>query len=270
MASPHDAAARPRGRPAPARWLVAVILCATLLTMAPPASAALLSQDEEIRIGRQAAAEIEAEVGLVRDPALVARVVTAGRRIAAVSDRRDLPYAFKVLRGREVNALSLPGGFIYATEGLLRFVQSDDELAFVMAHEVGHVAARHHVTILERHFALALLARLLTGGDPSASQIADIARFFVTRGFSREFEFEADRRGVTYAHRAGYDAATGLVFMQRLRAAEGRDPSQFEVLFRTHPGLVDRMQRVREHLRRLGYRIAARLFEARVSPPVLH
>jgi predicted Zn-dependent protease len=261
---------RLRVRPAQWRALTAVVLCVGLLTAAAPASAALLSQDEEIRIGRQAAAEIEAEVGVVRDPALVARVVTAGRRIAAVSDRRDLPYAFKVLRGREVNAISLPGGFIYATEGLLRFVQSDDELAFVMAHEVGHVAARHHVTILERHFALALLARLLTGGDPSASQIADIARFFVTRGFSREFEFEADRRGVTYAHRAGYDAAAGLVFMQRLRAAEGRDPSQFEVLFRTHPGLVDRMQRVREHLRRLGYRIAARLFEARVSPPVLH
>jgi predicted Zn-dependent protease len=235
-----------------------VAVALLLLLAAPaPARAALINQDEEIRIGRQAAAQLEAEVGLVRDAALAARVVAAGRRVAAVSSRRDLTYTFKVLRGREVNAVSLPGGFIYATEGLLRFVQSDHELAFVMAHEVGHVAARHHVAIIERHFWLAVVARLLTGGDPSAGQIADILRFFLTRGFSREAEFEADDLGVTYAHRAGYDAAAGLVFMQRLRAAEGRDPSQFEVLFRTHPGLVDRMQRVRERLRALGYRVAA-------------
>jgi predicted Zn-dependent protease len=248
-----------RGRLAPAWRLVAIVVWAALLGAPAPASAALLSEEDEIRIGRQAAAELEAQVGLVRDPALVARVAAAGRRVAAVSDRRGLPYSFKVMRGREVNAVSLPGGFIYVTEGLLRFVRSDDELAFVVAHEVGHVAARHHVTIIERHFWLAIIARLLTGGDPSSGQIADMVRFFLTRGFSRELEFEADRLGVLYAHRATYDAAAGLVFMQRLRAAEGRDPSQFEVLFRTHPGLADRMLRVREQLRQLGYRVAATL-----------
>lgn len=233
------------------------LACLTLLVQPGPASAAWLSQEEEIRIGRQAAAELEAEVGLVRDPMLMARVAAAGRRVAAVSDRRGVPYTFKVMRGRAVNAVSLPGGFIYATEGLLRFVQSDHELAFVMAHEVGHVAARHHVAIIERHFWLAIVARLLTGSDPTSGQIADLVRFFLTTGFSREAEFEADHLGVTYAHRAGYDASAGLMFMQRLRAAEGRDPSQFEVLFRTHPGLADRIQRVRERLRALGYRVAA-------------
>jgi len=235
---------------------VLALACLTLLVQPAPAWAALLSQEEEIRIGRRAGAELEAEVGLARDPALAARVAAAGRRVAAVSDRRSLPYTFKVMRGREVNAVSLPGGFIYATEGLLRFVQSDHELAFVMAHEVGHVAARHHVAIIERHFWLAIIARLLTGSDPSSGQIADLVRFFLTTGFSREAEFEADSLGVTYTHRAGYDASAGLAFMQRLRAAEGRDPSQFEVLFRTHPGLSDRMQRVRERLRALGYRTA--------------
>jgi predicted Zn-dependent protease len=239
-------------------WGTAAVALLLLLTSAAPAAAALINQDEEIRIGRQAAAQLEAEVGLARDPAMTARVVATGRRVAAVSSRRDLGYTFKVLRGREVNAVSLPGGFIYATEGLLRFVQSDHELAFVMAHEVGHVAARHHVAIIERHFWLAIIARLLTGDDPSTGQIADIVRFFLTRGFSREAEFEADDLGVSYAHRAGYDAAAGLAFMQRLRAAQGRDPSQFEVLFRTHPGLADRMQRVRERLRALGYRVATR------------
>ncbi|MBI3998919.1 MAG: M48 family metalloprotease [Armatimonadetes bacterium] len=236
---------------------LSALLLALLLPLgiAAPADAAVISQDQEIRLGRQAAAELEASVGLSRDPALAARVAAIGHRVATVSGRPKLPYTFKVLRGREVNAVSLPGGFIYATEGLMRFADSDDELAFVMAHEVGHVAARHHVTMIERHFFLSIVIALLFGQDPTAFQIADLVRFFVTRGFSREFEFASDRLAVTYAHRAGFDAAAALKLMQRLRAAEGRDPSQFEVLFRTHPGMADRIELMREHLRRLGYRV---------------
>ncbi|MDR7485147.1 MAG: M48 family metalloprotease [Armatimonadota bacterium] len=230
---------------------------AVLLLPSPPASAALISEAQEIRIGRQAASQLEAEVGQSRDPVLAARVTEVGRRVAAVSDRRGLPYTFKVLRGREVNAISLPGGFIYATEGLMRFVQSDAELAFVVGHEVGHVAARHHVTMIERHFFMGLVLSLVLGGDPTAGQIGEILAFLLSRGFSRENEFEADRLGVLYTHRAGFDASAGLQFMTRLRVAEGRDPGQFEVLLRTHPALVDRIGRVREQLRGLGYRVEA-------------
>jgi len=78
----------------------------------------------------------------------------------------------------------------------------------------------------------------------------------MTRGFSRELEFEADRVGVGYAHKAGMNAGAGLAFMERLRVAEGRNPSQFEVLFRTHPALSERMVRVRQQLRGLGYRVS--------------
>jgi predicted Zn-dependent protease len=138
----------------------------------------------------------------------------------------------------------------------MRFVLSDAELAFVLGHEVGHVAAKHHVTLIERHALLGLLGRLLLGGDRMTLQLAEIARALITRGFSREHEFEADRLGALYAHRAGFDASAGLDFMQRLRAAEGRDPDRFEVLLRTHPALGDRMVRMRERLRELGYRVA--------------
>ncbi|MCL6552259.1 MAG: M48 family metalloprotease [Firmicutes bacterium] len=222
-----------------------------------PAQAALIGEAQEVRIGRQAAAELEQQYPLSPDAGLRARLTAIGERIAARSARPGLPYTFKVLRVREVNAISLPGGFIYATEGLMRFVESDDELAFVLGHEIGHVAARHHVQLLERHFFLALVAQLLFGGDPTAAQVAAIVRFFVQRGFSREFEFEADRLAVAYTHRAGFDASAGLGFLRRLRVAEGRDPSQFEVLFRTHPGLTDRIDRVRHELRQLGYDVGA-------------
>lgn len=236
--------------------LTAMLVLAATLLSAAPAAASLISQDQELQIGRQAAAQLEAEVGVVADPALTARLVGVGHRVAAASDRRNLPYTFKVLRGREVNAISLPGGFIYATLGLMRFVESDAELAFVMAHEVGHVAARHHVALIERQFYMGLVVQLLLGRNATAAQIGDIVRFLLTQGFSRENEFEADRLGVTYAHRAGIDASAGLRFMQRLHAAEGRDPGQVEVLLRTHPALGDRMKRVREQLRTLGYHVA--------------
>ncbi|MGQ0568779.1 MAG: M48 family metalloprotease [Armatimonadota bacterium] len=237
-------------------WLTCIALVFALVP-APRADAAVISQDEEIRIGRQLAAELEAEVGLASDPAMTARLATIGRRVAAVSDRRDLPYTFKVLRGRDVNAVALPGGFIYATVGLMQFVQSDGELGFVMAHEVGHVAAKHHVAVIERELLFGLISRVLFGESASA-QIAGIARGLISRGFSRENEFEADRLGVIYTHTAGFNASAGLRFMERLRAMEGRDPGQIEVLLRTHPGLRDRIQRVRDQLVRLGYRIAAR------------
>jgi len=134
-------------------------------------------------------------------------------------------------------------------------VQSDDELAFVLAHEVAHVNQRHHVSLLERYFFLSIVITLLFGGDTTATQVANFVGFLLSRGFNRGFEFEADRVGVTFAHRARFRAAAGLRFMERLRAEEARDPSQFEVLFRTHPGLQDRIVRVREELRKLGYQV---------------
>jgi predicted Zn-dependent protease len=88
--------------------------------------------------------------------------------------------------------------------------------------------------------------------------VANFVGFLLSRDFSRSAEFEADQVGVRLTHRAGFRADAGLQFMERLRAAEGRDPSQFEVLFRTHPALPDRIVRVREELRRLGYQARAR------------
>lgn len=238
------------------RGLSVGLIIALLVVIAPrPAAAALISEAQEINLGRQAARQLEAEVGVVADPAMSERVRSIGHRVASVSSRPGLPWTFKVMRGKDVNAVSLPGGFIYATDGLMRFVRSDDELAFVLGHEVGHVAARHHVAMIERYYFMSIVIQIAFGGNPSAAQIADLVRFFLTQGFSRENEFEADHLGVLHAHRAKFDASAGLGFMQRLRAAEGRDPSQVEVLLRTHPGLADRIVRVREQLRQLGYHV---------------
>lgn len=235
--------------------VIAFLTTALLAGSAAPAAAAFISTGQEIQIGRDAAREIEAEYGVVDNPAQTAYVTRVGLRVVAVSARRELPWTFKILNTGIVNAISLPGGFIYVTRGMLAFLRSEDELAFVLAHEAGHVDRRHHVQVIERNFFFSIVISLLLGRDTTAGQIASLARFLVARGYSRDAEFEADRLGVTYAHRAGFNAAAGLTFMERLRTAEGRDPSQFEVLFRTHPALADRIVRVREQLRTLGYRV---------------
>src|SRR3989304_5687225 len=116
---------------------------------------------------------VGARLGVARDPAQPRRLSAIGARLAAVSDRRDLPWRFHILNQKEVNAISLPGGFIYVTRGMLRFVQSDDELAFVLAHEVAHVNQRHHVSLLERNFFLSIVITLLFGGGAMGAPGAD-------------------------------------------------------------------------------------------------
>jgi predicted Zn-dependent protease len=237
--------------------LVPLLVLGLVAAPAAPAAAAFLSTAQEIAIGRRAAVELERELPVLADPGARALVSGIGRRLTALSDRPQLPWTFQVLHTDTINAISLPGGFIYVTRGMLRFVRSPDELAFVLGHEVAHVERRHHVALLEREFFFTLVLQLLFGGSPSTAQIAGFVRVLVNRGFSREAEFEADRVGTTLTHRAGFNAGAGLAFMERMRAAEGRDPSQVEVFFSTHPGMADRLTRVRELLRRLGYRVAA-------------
>ena len=235
-----------------------LLLLAGALVLGPaaPARADLISTPQEISIGRRAAAELEAEFGLAADPAQHASVAQIGTRLAAISSRPTLPWTFRVLNTAQVNAISLPGGFIYVTRGMTSFVESPEELAFVLAHEVGHVAARHHVALIQRDFFFTIVLSLFLGRDVGAAQIGNLVGALLSRGFSREAEFEADATGVTLAHRAGFDAGAGLRFMERLRVSEGRDPSRVEVLFRTHPALVERIGRVRVLLRQLGYRAA--------------
>jgi predicted Zn-dependent protease len=239
-----------------ARLVGTVLAAALLLIPAPPARAELISTAQEIAIGRRAAAQLEAEFGVVADPARREAVTKIGTQLAAISERPQLPWTFRVLNTTQVNAISLPGGFVYVTRGMMSFVQSTDELAFVLAHEVGHVERRHHVALIQRDFLFTIVVSLVLGRDPGTAQIGDLVGALLQRGFSREAEFEADAAGVTLAHRAGFNAASGLAFMERLRVAEGRDPSQVEVLFRTHPALADRIVRVRTLLRHLGYRVA--------------
>jgi predicted Zn-dependent protease len=207
----------------------------------------LISSDEEVQMGRSIDSEVRKQYQVVAGGAAADRVQRIGARIAAVSDRRDFPYHFALLQSDEVNAFAAPGGYVYVTGGLESMAESDAELAAVMAHEVGHVAAGHSVQQLQTALGFQIFSDLLLGdkGGAAARAAADIAfSNVIMTGFSRSDEFEADEIGVKYAASAGYDPYGMASFFEKLEQREraGNINRNFEFLM-SHPNTPERRRR---------------------------
>jgi len=215
----------------------------------------LLSTQEEIALGQQVMANVEKDARLYYDPATVQYVQELGRRIAKVSDRQDVVYHFKVIEDHNtVNAFALPGGFIYVYTGLLRFAESEAELASVLAHETGHVAARHSAKHVSAEIGVSILLSLVLGENPGVAAALG-TQVLKGVGFSRMSqgdEYEADQLGITYLKRAGYDPAALVAFLRKLNAEHGRNPSPLAQLFATHPLTQDRIARADALVAELG------------------
>lgn len=229
-------------------WLLLTMLAGGLLLTCGCENPLEIDRQTEIDIGREAAAELEKEQGLVSDPAALARVTRIGRRIAAVTEEPDLPWSFKILNQQQANAVALPGGFVYVTKGMLDYVKSEDELAGVIAHEANHVAHHHAKAGIERAMARGLLVELATRrSSETLRQAAGIALDLQLREGYRDKEYEADRFGVTYAHRAGYRARGLRDLLQQLHEKQG-DPHRVTWLLQSHPPLSKRVERLDEYL----------------------
>jgi len=245
-------------------------------------------EDPEVRMGRDAAQEIERTLRLVTDPALVERVNRIGQEVAAVANALEIPvtwginkrsqftYTFKVVDDKDVNAFSLPGGFIYVNKGLLDYVQSDHELAAVLAHEIAH-AAHHHLLRLgqenekiNRRVTLpALLVLVLSGAPPRdlsnvmmGVQLYQIAKL---NGFTQEAEMDADHAAIYYLTRTKYNPVGMLTFMERLARDEARRPERQLGIFRTHPPSRERAQAMLNLFKELNIPVNRRAV-ARILP----
>jgi len=205
----------------------------------------LMSEEQEQKIDEQASREIEGQLGVARDPDLVAYVQAVGEAMAAHSPRKDVDYQFAVVEMEEPNAFALPGGHVYVSRGLLTVANSESELANVLGHEIGHVAARHaarqeaHVKTLG---IATLLSDLMSGGAPAPSDAERISGHFVAR-YAREQEREADRIGQDLAIAASVDPAGLGQFLRTLdniaRLSQGFSTPQ--TYFATHPAARERM-----------------------------
>ncbi len=207
----------------------------------------LVSQSQEIEIGQQAAKELESKNRILNDSELNAKVDAIGQLMAKNSERPDLKYTFKIIDSKTVNAVSLPGGWVYIYKGLIdQTADKPDQLAGVIAHEVGHIAARHHADMIGRQTYASILIGALTKDE--TTQIASIFANVTLLRWSRKHEFEADERGIKYMYKSQQYDPQGLInFFNYLLSQEKDKPSQLQQIFLTHPVTSERIARAQSY-----------------------
>jgi predicted Zn-dependent protease len=206
------------------------------------------SQEEEVAIGRQAAGNILGAAPLVKDATLQKYVNNVGRWIANQSERPDLPWHFGVIDSNDINAFAAPGGYIFVTKGLYRLLQSESELAGVLAHEVGHVIKKHHLKLLQQSRLVDLGGKVLAktaGEDQRIKNLIGNGAEIFARSLDKSAEYEADRIAVVLAARAGYDPF-GLPTVLQDIGHVAKDDRSVGLLFKTHPHPDDRLAQLGE------------------------
>lgn len=217
--------------------------------------------DREVKIGQSISAAMEKKYKVNQNSDLQEKVKAIGDKIASVCDRKELTYYFNVIEARnerdikdineEVNAMSLPGGYIYCFKGLFEAAKpTDDELACVLAHEVGHVVAKHSLKKLQAVMGYNLF-RIIGSQIPDAPGLVtglDAAFYEIITGYSREDELLADRLGARYAKSAGYDPHGMITFLEKLHEIERKKPLRQMSYGKTHPYIPDRIRVVKQEI----------------------
>jgi len=209
------------------------------------------SLKSQVSLGKKLAQQVESTAKLIHDPMVTGYVNRIGQNLVRNSDAR-LPFTIKVIDSDEINAFALPGGFFYVNSGLLVAADDEAELASIMAHEIGHVAACHATRERTRGrlLNLASIPLIFVGGGigflavESASMTMSISFF----KFSRSFEAQADYLGVQYLYKSGYDPQAFLTFFEKIQATEKNRVGRLAKAFGTHPPTADRIKALQEEI----------------------
>jgi predicted Zn-dependent protease len=229
-----------------------------------------LTEDEEIALGRKFSAEYEKKVEMLHNPVIDAYLNSIIHKLGNASQRPHWPYQVKVVNSAVVNACAIPGGFLYLQRGLLEYVEDENEMVGAMAHEVGHVVARHTTNQLVLNFLAKNLydrvkKNVLLNNDVIARVIETLGGPVVLLAdlkYSRENESEADMLGFYEMLRAGWHPNGLLKFFTRMQQAErGRTP--LDVMLSDHPSSSDRAAAIRREL--ASVKITAPLTEQTVQ-----
>jgi predicted Zn-dependent protease len=255
------------------RSLAALLLIGTLPVFAADdhKGVNLYSVSQEIALGRQMAAEVEKQARLVDDPIVTEYINRLGQNIT-IRANAAFPVTVKMIDSDEINAFTLPGGFVYVNSAMMKMADNEAELASVIAHEIGHAAARHATRQATRgqlaRVAALPLAVLIPGwGGLAGRQAANAAGPLVSNRFSRAFETEADSLGVRYLAEAGYDPNASIDMFERIASTERATPGMVSKLFLSHPPTRDRISKTQAEIRKLrtennGYVLNTSEFEA--------
>jgi predicted Zn-dependent protease len=210
------------------------------------------SFEKEVILGMELAKEVELQAKILYDPTIGEYVNRLGQNLARNSDVR-LPFTIKVLDSEEVNALALPGGFLFVNAGLILTAETEAELAAAMAHEIAHVAARHATRQATRATIMdySSLILIFVGGQVgyAVREAAHLAAPIGLAKFSRLFESEADFLGLQYLYKTGYDPTAFVDLFERLESLEHRKPRAITRLVSTHPSTRSRCRAIQKNIR---------------------
>ena len=224
-----------------------------------------ITDEEEYYIGRAVSALILSRYKTVDDDAFTRYLNLVGMAVVYNSDRPETygGYHFTVLDSDEVNAMAAPGGFVFVTKGLVRRCGDEETLAAILAHEVGHVAARHGLQSIKKSRLVDAFGVI---GSTAASQLnseqltkltglfegalGDVLETLVGRGYDRKYEFEADELSVKFIAQTGYNPAGLAAFLTNMERDKPSGP--VAGWFKTHPSPADRLTRVRAEIAALA------------------
>ena len=235
-------------------------------------AACSVSQDQEVELGRENAAQINAQLPIVTDPAVSSYIQNLGESIASKTSRSDLDWHFYVVNTKQVNAFALPGGYVYVNRGLIETADRLDELAGTLGHEIGHVVERHSVKQMQdaqkTNVGIAVLCTLTSichsGLAQAAVQVGGTAYF---ARHSRLDELQADSEGVVNVARAGYDPQGIPDLFRELLKEREYQPTKVEGWFMDHPLEEARIQRANRLIAELPDARGKRLV---VDTPAFH
>jgi predicted Zn-dependent protease len=242
------------------RRMAAAVLAVSVASAAPAAAINLFSAEQDVQLGRNAAAQAERQLPMLRDGSVEGYVNAIVRQLAAAAPGPRFPYRAKVVNAADINAFALPGGYVYVNRGLIEAARNESELAAVIAHEMAHVAERHGTEQATKAYGaqagVSLLAQLLGGKDHRlglAEQLAGslgVNALFMK--FSRDAETEADRVGTQMMARAGYDPMAMATFFELLQSRQRTSPGAVQQFFSSHPSPANRAAKARAVAAPLG------------------
>jgi predicted Zn-dependent protease len=212
----------------------------------------LVSEAQEIQMGQQGAKEVEQSIGFYKDPAVNAYVQDIGKRMAAQSERPNLPWEFHVVDDASVNAFAIPGGFIYVTRGLMGSINTEAELATVVGHEIAHVTNRHSVQQISKQQLAQLglgIGSIISSDIAKFGQLAGAGLSLLFLKYGRDAENQADQGGFRYALGQNYDVREmPNVFETLGRLSEGGGAGKLPEWLSTHPDPGNRIEHIEKML----------------------
>ena len=219
----------------------------------------VLSEEQEIQMGREYNARILRQYQIYEDEKIQNYVQSIGESLAKKSHRPNLIYRFTVLDSPEINAFALPGGYIYINRGLMAYMSSEEELAAVLGHEIGHVTARHSVRQYSQAQLMGVLsAAIEINSGRTAGDLANLASGALLSGYGREMELEADDLGAQYIYQDGYspqgmyDVLAVLkdqeIYSKKVAKQRGIEPRNYHGVFASHPSNDKRLQEILDNV----------------------